>query len=285
MKLKNSLYPYPVLAQDRDDYNNTSYFRSEIHGRIEFNSLVISAKFKLQDDGLLKLIKNGSAAFALHIECSKTAYRNRFYTNNFDYEVRINLNDIQGDIEVLGIVIALKAIESYNNLNLNNDYKDLNIRIEKANILAESGQTLLQLEDNFGGVEQESLFKVQKVKNDKAWIDLNFSQDEYVLICINENEYKTYMSLAKGTFKNTILSLVMLPVTIAVLNIMEKYGEEHEGKKWYKAIVGKLESNGIDLDNLNQAGEKSSLVIAQKIFQNPIKKAFEEINNQSDDSE
>ena len=34
MRLKNSLYPYPVLADGRDDYNKNSKFSSEIHGKL-----------------------------------------------------------------------------------------------------------------------------------------------------------------------------------------------------------------------------------------------------------
>lgn len=277
MRLKNSLYPYPVLADGRDDYNKNSKFSSAIHGKVEFNNVVISAKFNLNDDGLLNLIREGFAAFALHIECSKTAYRRKFYTRKFEYKVSIPVDDITDEIEVLGVVVALKRIDDYDNPNFNIAYQGIKVNIEKANILADSGQTILTLNDAVDYCNQESIFKVKKIHDEKDWIDLNFSQDEYVLICINESEYNTYMKLAKGVLKNTIMTMVMLPVMITVLNVMEKEKDEHEGKKWYKVISDKLESNDIYLDNINQTGDKSIFVIAQRIFQNPLKKAFSEI--------
>lgn len=277
MRLKNSLYPYPVLADGRDDYNKNSKFSSEIHGKVEFNNVVISAKFNLNDDGLLNLIREGFAAFALHIECSKTAYRRKFYTRKFEYKVSIPVDDITDEIEVLGVVVALKRIDDYDNPNFNIAYQGIKVNIEKANILADSGQTILTLNDAVDYCNQESIFKVKKIHDEKDWIDLNFSQDEYVLICINESEYNTYMKLAKGVLKNTIMTMVMLPVMITVLNVMEKEKDEHEGKKWYKVISDKLESNDIYLDNINQTGDKSIFVIAQRIFQSPLKKAFSEI--------
>lgn len=277
MRLKNSLYPYPVLAEGRDDYNQNSKFSSEIHGKVEFNNVVVSVKFDLNDDGLLNLIKDGFAAFALHIECSKTAYRRRFYTKNFEYKVSIPIDDITDEIEVLGVIVALKSIDNYDNPNFNEVYKGIQVRIEKANILADSGQTVLTLDDAVDYCNQDSIFKVKKIQDGKDWIDLNFSQDEYVLICINESEYNLYTRLARGLLKNTIMSLIMLPVMITVLNVMENEKEEHEGKKWYKVILEKLERNDVDLDNMNQTGDKSLFVIAQKIFQNPLKKALDEI--------
>lgn len=265
------------MADGRDDYNKNSKFSSEIHGKVEFNNVVISAKFNLNDDGLLNLIREGFAAFALHIECSKTAYRRKFYTRKFEYKVSIPVDDITDEIEVLGVVVALKRIDDYDNPNFNIAYQGIKVNIEKANILADSGQTILTLNDAVDYCNQESIFKVKKIHDEKDWIDLNFSQDEYVLICINESEYNTYMKLAKGVLKNTIMTMVMLPVMITVLNVMEKEKDEHEGKKWYKVISDKLESNDIYLDNINQTGDKSIFVIAQRIFQNPLKKAFSEI--------
>ena len=175
------------------------------------------------------------------------------------------------------MIVALKSIDNYDNPNFNEVYKGIQVRIEKANILADSGQTVLTLDDAVDYCNQDSIFKVKKIQDGKDWIDLNFSQDEYVLICINESEYNLYARLARGLLKNTIMSLIMLPVMITVLNVMENEKEEHEGKKWYKVILEKLESNDVDLDNMNQTGDKSIFVIAQKIFQNPLKKALDEI--------
>lgn len=284
MKQKNSLYPYPVLGAGRPDYVISS-FNSNINTRIEFNCFVVDVEFSLNDDVLIKRIADGSAAYVVKVECSNTAFREKYQTNDLHCEIRIDLNNIKSLVTVYTYVVALKDIHDYQNPNFNNMYNGIKININKANILAEGYGKRIYLDDNdFEYKDSDSLFRVQKITDNVQWIDVSYHHDDYVLIRMSEEFYNKYLMLSRGRYKETIFSIIMLPVLVALLNTMAYDNEEHEGKKWFNIIVEKLRKNGIDLDDLkNPNDKKSALVVSQKIFMNPIMKAMNEIISFSDD--
>ena len=56
MKLDKRLSSYPILINDDDDYVDSSFEISLIQ-KVEFNKLIINVSFKLNNEGLLELIK------------------------------------------------------------------------------------------------------------------------------------------------------------------------------------------------------------------------------------
>lgn len=284
MKQKNSLYPYPVLGAGRPDYVISS-FNSIINTRIEFNCFVVDVEFSLKDDALIKRIADGSAAYVVKVECSNTAFREKYQTNDSSCEIRIDLNNIKSRVNVYTYIVALKDICDYQNKNFNSMYDGIKININKANILADGGGKRIELNDNdFGYQNSDSLFRVQKITGTDQWIDVNYSHNDYVLICMSKELYNKYLLLSRGRFKETIFSMIMLPVLVALLNTMAHDSEEHEDKRWFNIIAEKLRQNGIDLDDLKfQTGKKSALVVAQKIFMSPVNKAMNEITAFSDE--
>ncbi len=286
MKRKNSLYPYPVLGTGRKDYINSS-FSSNIQNTIEFNSLKINVSFSLDDTVLLQKIKNGSAQYAIRIECSDTAFREFYCTSNNELTARISLKNLKNAVTIMPFVVAQKDIPQYRNPNFNKLYKDISININKGNILADGEGKQVYLEDNESAYNNsDSLFRVQKIKSNDIYIDVNFAHSEYVLICMGEKLYSQYISLSQNRFKETVCSLTMLPILITLLNTMAHDTTEHEDKIWFNIVKDKLTANGILLDDLsNQNGQKSALVVAQKIFDGPITRALNEIDKRMNNEE
>ena len=97
MQIVNSIYPYPVLSLDDDDYIASSSFEVEfsLTSATSFKNANVHCKFKLHDQSLEDLIKRGLAGFYLHVENSRASYRHLYAldlgTDTFDLEIDPNL--------------------------------------------------------------------------------------------------------------------------------------------------------------------------------------------------
>ena len=96
---------------------------------------------------------------------------------------------------------------------------------------------------------------------------------------LTEETYNLYCHLGKKCCKDTALSLVLFPAMIVVLERMYLYRDDEiiSEYKWFVVIRKILEKNKIELDQLDIKSD-GLMKIAQKIFGNPVARAFDEIN-------
>ena len=76
-----------------------------------------------------------------------------------------------------------------------------------------------------------------------------------------------------------MLSLILLPAMITVLERMLEDYDNMEDLKWFKVLSAILESLGVNVSELNNdlSSKGSILYIAQLIFDNPISRSLVEI--------
>ena len=74
MKVKNKLTPYPILFSYNDNYSDSS-FVAGINANCKFGEVYLTIDFKLNNNGLQKLIESNKACFTAHIECPSTSFR------------------------------------------------------------------------------------------------------------------------------------------------------------------------------------------------------------------
>ena len=74
MQLRNKYYPYPVIVEGGDYYEN-SKFSSSVNQEMVGYDAKITITVELNDTLLLQKIEQGEVVFAHHIECPQTCYR------------------------------------------------------------------------------------------------------------------------------------------------------------------------------------------------------------------
>ena len=74
MDIKYKLYPYPVLADYSDDYND-KVFNTSIDMVREGHNLRLDFVSELSSESIKKLIAEGKASYVYHIECAQTGFR------------------------------------------------------------------------------------------------------------------------------------------------------------------------------------------------------------------
>ena len=80
MNITKRLYTYPVLSEERDDYQNSTFDANVSYKMNGVNSLHLEFNIEMDNPDLQSLIGSGRAEYVIHIECSNTSYRTTIHS-------------------------------------------------------------------------------------------------------------------------------------------------------------------------------------------------------------
>lgn len=280
MEIKNRLFPYPVLCFDNDDYVD-SIFSVDVKVSEEVSDLVFNFTIKLENNEELKwLIRDGKAEFAIHIECSATAYRTLVFTSGMTKTYRIPKSKVNDKIALLGLIVAKTDIKNYTSNNLNEDYLDEYIYFEKGSILAYHNMPKVNIAKNYEELAGDNAFftVIKRTLQDTNEInpvtyELNGPK---IKILVDEPIYDEYIKYYNNPNLEPLAnSLVVFPALIYMLETIQKSGSEpYRSLYWYMKIKKSFELQGKDFDDYVYELDKSCVEIAQEMLQMPIGRAF-----------
>ncbi|MGG0656861.1 hypothetical protein [Rummeliibacillus pycnus] len=276
-------FPYPVLAEGNDDYKSKSSFNTTIDVKQSFGQLIIEMQAVLHDSAIEVLIANNLAEYAMHVECSQTSYRKVFRSKDTSISVSIPSEELRGKVELHTFILATNTITNYENPNLDSFYQGFNVQFERGNLLALGEAADIQIsEDDMEAQNLPSIINIRRLeKGDKMTVDL---VTENILVGLPSDMYQIYANNANSRFKETILSLVFLPVLIEVFSTIREHEEEYSEYKWFQVIERIFEASHHQLHQISD-GSLSVMEAAQLLLHNPLQHAFKEIEklNRMDD--
>lgn len=279
MKIKNKISPYPILFKYNDDFINSS-FSSDINAINKPNHLDLKINFTLNDDTILNLIKDNKAVYLVHAECPITSFRKLTISKDNFIELTLPSTKLRGKLEICTFVVANCEIKKYSNHNFHEDYYGLEFDLDKGNILAIGNGKEFEISKTDEDLENlPSIIKIFKSKDKKFGEITVDTEGDYILVGLYEDCFEKYNLLGRSQFKNTMLSLILLPAMITVLERMLEDYDNMEDLKWFKVLSAILESLGVNVSELNNdlSSKGSILYIAQLIFDNPISRSLVEI--------
>lgn len=277
MEIRNRLFPYPVLCNETDDYQNNA-FETEVKVEERLHDIHIKAKFKLDNLAILDLIRMGMAEYVLHLECSMTYFRKVIKTDINEISYSIPKERVNGEIAVLSMVVAKRRIVSFTSEDLNEDYDGESISFDKASILAYQNLPKIQVFKNYEELAgNESLFAVVKVglPDDEEVHPLSFDlNDDRIKIMVDAKTYACYIHYQqKGS---VAMSLLVLPAVIYMLDELRGSPESFSSKMWFVKMKQYYKSQGLDfIEDIVQG--KNIVEAAQEMLKSPIGKAYREL--------
>ena len=277
MEIRNRLFPYPVLCNETDDYQNNA-FETEVKVEERLHDIHITAKFKLDNLAILDLIRMGMAEYVLHLECSMTYFRKVIKTDINEISYSIPKERVNGEIAVLSMVVAKRRIVSFTSEDLNEDYDGESISFDKASILAYQNLPKIQVFKNYEELAgNESLFAVVKVglPDDEEVHPLSFDlNDDRIKIMVDAKTYACYIHYQqKGS---VAMSLLVLPAVIYMLDELRGSPEAFSNKMWFVKMKQYYKSQGLDfIEDIVQG--KNIVEAAQEMLKSPIGKAYREL--------
>ena len=285
MRPSNRLTPYPVLASYWDDYLEAS-FDASVEAVQQFGDLRINVGFSLDEPSLEKLIDEGKAGFAIHVECPSTSYRRCIETREGYVSESLDRLNVKDVVEVCTFVIASKPIESFVSSRFHPDYEGLSFDIEAGGVLAvgECKRIMVKSDDDLA--KHSSIIRVTRAgSGQQDSMAINTDLTDNILVSLKPELHDIYVTLGNGPHASSILSLVIVPALQAVITRLIEQGENggDAEKEWFRSIVELLERNGIALANLDNYSEGfSALSISQKLLSQPIERSLKDLAKEVD---
>lgn len=280
MEIKNRLFPYPVLCEDTDDYIDGDFFVDAKLVRQGLNDILVQFDIHLENLGLQNLINKGKAEFVIHLECSNTAFRTVVRTFSNKEQYRIMNSRVNGDINLLGMVVSKEKIVDYKNPSLNEDYDDITITIDKASILAYDNMDSIHITKNYEELsEKDSIFSVVKQirldQNEHNAITFALDTDK-IKIRIDDDLYSSYITYKGNSSMQPLMSaiLVMPALTFMIETLRNEDIGDYTSLRWFIKMEKYYAIHGKNFVEDIIRGEDMISDIVQEMLQLPIGKTL-----------
>lgn len=281
MEIKNRLFPYPVLSVDTDDYISGQFdVETEIVEQ-GINDILIRFRINLDNPGLESLINTGKAEYVIHLECSNTAFRTVIRTFSKTETYRIMNSRVNGDISLLGMIVAKDKIPFYRNSALNPDYEGIDITFDKASILAYDNMPAIHIAKNYEELfERESIFSVVREnrtdQNERKPVWFRLDEDK-IKIIVDEEVYGAYVRYkGNSAMQPLMMSTLIMPALTYMMEILRKEGyEQYESAYWFNKMNKFYEMHGQDfVEDIIDNEEKLISETVQQMLQLPLSKTL-----------
>ena len=279
MQIKPRLYPHPVLAWFSDDYRNAMFQPAfEVGGNKGFYKIRMTCK--TSSKSLNRLISEGRAAFAIHVECPATRYRALFMATDESFEVDIAVADIDAKVEVCRLIVATQEILNYASDEFHEDFTGRSFRLIKGDSLAVAEDITFYADKKSDELAKlPSIFSIRRSNDNEAPpLSVDPSADR-IAVWLSPSAHDRFTSLnSDELLRSTLSASVLVPALVLVLEKM-MHDEERESLmdlRWYRTIARKLKDLDLDAERLADSGE-SSVVLSNKLIGDPLSNSLEDL--------
>ena len=265
MKITNRLFTYPVLSDEKDDYKESIFSVDYKYMMQGVNSFKLTFDITMNCQALEKLILNGQAEYAIHLECSTTAYREVLHSVSKHIEHEISIGRINGLFEVVAFIILKK-----------------NINLFAGSILAYQNLSSLDITKDYEEfTNAESIFSVyKKITENDCSAEINLDSAK-IRIGLGTKDYDIYARYSTKTELQMIFhSMVIFPALIYVFEELKQEGgqEIYHNKEWFISLERAYLKRGIKFMDEILNDEKTSYQLAQEAMELPLSKALNQIS-------
>lgn len=280
MEIRNRLFPYPVLCEDTDDYVEGEFHVEAKLVEQGLNDILVQFDMHLDNSGLQSLINTGKAEFVIHMECSNTAFRTVIRTSSNTEQYRIMNSRVNGDINLLGMVVSKTTIGHYSNPALNEDYEDITLNIQPASILAYENMDPIHIAKNYEELaEKDSIFSVVKQmrmdQNEHNSIRFKLDTDK-IKIMVDDDLYGSYITYKGNTAMQPLMtSILVMPALTFMMEILRTEGvEDYASSYWFIKMEKYYKLHGKNFVDDVIYGDDMISEVVQEMLQLPVGKTL-----------
>lgn len=280
---RNKLFDYPMLNHLRDDYKSTSDLNTIVKAKQFISFVEFEISFILMDKNIQECIDQEFFTFVLHIECSKTKFRHiyKLEKNNFKFSIKIDSKHLNGNVEILPMIICNISEYKYKNSSFSSDYGDLAFDLQYGSVVAYDDTSFTYIEkDKKDYVGVPSVIIVTKHSGEDTSMSIDVETGSKIVVDLHELDYESYHALV-GSDINAQIShqLIIFPAVLKALEAMcdMEFRSEIEHKKWFLTFKKQLKAMKIDVDDSDFLTGRDKFKIAQKILDNPVNRAFDNL--------
>lgn len=268
MKLSHRSFPHPVVGNEDDVVGAAFQAAISIHN--DLINYYIKVNVQCSSSTITKLVKKGDAVYVMHIECGNTLYRSALEFTEDEHEFMIPGENLNATVEVNVIAQAKKDIAKYRVDKAHPDYEDAAFAISAGDILAVSEGFTFDTDINFDMLKSMSSIMQIREREDSedAPMEVDLS-DEKITIWLSHVDFESYKIIrAHKKLAESLIATLVLPALVEALTVLQ--GEDHadvEDTRWCRCLKRRIEHGEMSL-------ETPALLLAQKLLELPIKRAF-----------
>ncbi len=294
MKTTQQAYPYPVINDE--PYEDGDYLETAFQCGLDIslitddsnenpNVLAIDYTFMLSNEEIQKLIVDGFAAFALHVNCTDTLVRKMHFINPRSKEIdfqdgdgsddtplqpedlsflegrlEIPADELYGKVEFDPLIIVKSAFDGFTSSDLNEEFGDAKFNLRAGDIIGMSENVTKYVDYN--RLEFASLVKAlrsEDVDEYEYQIELTGS---VIFVYMGHKLHKVYENLKIDANSKPFLAMSIYKDCILIALERLAQDPDNDSEAWARALYGFLNSNGInlrddmELDELNRIAQK-----------------------------
>ncbi len=279
MKLKNNYYTYPVLKIDSPFYEK-SKFDIDVNIANEVFNVVFTFNASIYNDKLMNMLNHDEVKLVYHIECPKTSFRQSFSTNDISFVASIPTGYVDERVEVNSFLVANHDIIGYDNDDFASDFRGFSFDIPRGCPVAIGEGYLFDITKAHDELKDTaSIFSIIPIE-DPMFNSVEYKLDgQKILICLPKEVHQKYAILSSNIELQSVMhSMLIVPGLIYILNVLQSNDDynEYDSCRWFRALRKACELQKVDISNL---ADVDVVNLAQKLIDNPIKKSFEYLYN------
>ncbi len=285
MRVKNRLSSYPILNrydQASHDFREGNTIMSDISLRSEFENYICDVEFNINCPSIEALIRQDYAQYCVHVESPSSCFREEHLSKEKTIHFSFRNTLVNDAIEINTFVVLIKDFPNYHLPEFHADYENECFDLHKHQIIA-IGDAVKYPCSKKEMDKLSSIIKIRRIDNDADGVmTVNTDDDSnYIFVGLQAEAFDSYCNLGKNMYRKTALSLVLFPALVVILERMylahKELDEDTTSKHWYQIIENQLEKNNIKIDSLD-IQHSDLLKVAQSLFGEPIRSAFEELD-------
>ena len=287
MKINNRLYTYPILSEEKEDYISSVF---EVESKISKNGVSqinVCFNIKMNNKEIQQLIREGSAEYVMHVECSSTSYRTTVRGASTTLELDIPVGRIVGKVELMALIVAKRDIQDFYIYDWDDDFEGMKFNFSKGNILGYKNMSYFELLKNFDELgDISSIVKVCKLRDEKVTLmNVELDKSEAIKIHLPAKDYELYIRYNKNPqFQPILNSMLVFPALVYTFDELMIDGNIsiYENKDWFRSLEKAYKEMGSNLVEEILSAEKTSIVLAQQAMELPISNALTKLSELSD---
>jgi hypothetical protein len=201
--------------------------------------------FLLSNDAVAKLVKDGSAKYALDVACSETVYRQVFICEGDFGGLDFKSGELYGKVSVDPLIVVQTIVEGFHSDDLHEEYADGCFTLYPGDTIAVGERAIRFIE--FNKLKFESLVKIETNTDLAPGIyDISVC-DDVIVIYMSEAFRKVWESIKGEGDKGALLAMsVYKDCVLAALHYMSHKDSAEGGQyRWERALEQKIASSGL----------------------------------------
>lgn len=288
MQLRNKYYTYPVITEDADFYEDSS-FSSDVEQLLDGYNIKLKLKAEVVNPELEEMLKREEVMFAHHIECTQTCFRRLILTNETKKECILRDGEVNGVVQVCSFLVANKNIEKYSNKLFTPDFRGFRFDIERGCIMAVGSQINLRINkirDDLANTS--SIFSIIPSRDETITNIKVDTSGNKIVIMIPQETFSIYSNMSNSLDIQPVMhSMLIIPSLVyALTEVKESRSHlyDFEDYRWYRSLRKAAEKMNMSF-NEDSLENMEPFDFAQKLMDSPIPKAVNYLRGDYDEED